>query len=102
MAIVTLERLIGDITGKTVKELEKVRKGEKIEAVCGEHEFAVVPTAPTLSCRGVFDRWVPARSEGYGGLVEFKQRLKAAWGVLTGRYDAFDWSLTDDQMRAKK
>lgn len=46
--------------------------------------------------RGLLGRWVPAREESYGGLVTFKRRLRNAWGVLTGRYDAFSWDLLDD------
>lgn len=46
--------------------------------------------------RGLLGRWVPARELSYGGLVTFKRRLRNAWGVLTGRYDAFSWDLLDD------
>ena len=33
-------------------------------------------------------RWLPARHEGYPSL---RNRIRLAWGVLTGRYDALDW-----------
>lgn len=32
--------------------------------------------------------WVPARSHGY---YSFKTRIKLAWGVFTGKYDALRW-----------
>lgn len=35
-------------------------------------------------------RWVYARPLGYQGLC-LRQRLKLAWGVFTGRYDALYW-----------
>jgi hypothetical protein len=38
-------------------------------------------------------RWVPARAMAwqYSGVKELKNRLTLAWGVFTGKYDAFDW-----------
>lgn len=33
-------------------------------------------------------RWVPARPYPTGNTLE---RIKHAWGVLTGKYDALDW-----------
>lgn len=38
-------------------------------------------------------RWLPARPMGYQyyALRNFLNRLKLAWGVFTGKYDAFDW-----------
>lgn len=35
-------------------------------------------------------RWVPARSENYRA-DSLWTRLRLAWGVLIGRYDALDW-----------
>lgn len=35
-------------------------------------------------------RWVPARPMGLIGLC-LLMRLRLAWGVFTGRYDAMDW-----------
>ena len=35
--------------------------------------------------------WVPARPLGPMGLWGFKERLKDAWGVLNGKYEAFKW-----------
>lgn len=32
--------------------------------------------------------WVPARPLGY---PSFRNRVRLAWGVFTGRYDAFKW-----------
>ena len=34
--------------------------------------------------------WIPARPLGYQGLFIFK-RLKAAYNVFIGKYDALDW-----------
>lgn len=36
------------------------------------------------------DRWVPVRSLGYSGFYLLR-RLKLAWGVFTGKYDAVVW-----------
>lgn len=36
-------------------------------------------------------RWVPARQVYPGGWWELRDRLRAAWGVLTGRFDALWW-----------
>ena len=36
------------------------------------------------------NRWVPVRSLGYSGFYLFR-RLKLAWGVFTGKYDAVEW-----------
>ena len=33
--------------------------------------------------------WIPARPVHY--LDRWRNRVKWAWGVLTGRYDALDW-----------
>lgn len=33
-------------------------------------------------------KWVPARSVGFYSIW---YRLKAAWGVFTGKYDALQW-----------
>lgn len=35
--------------------------------------------------------WVPVRSENLYGMYLI-QRIKVAWGVFTGRYDALDWN----------
>ena len=35
-------------------------------------------------------RWVPARAINYK-LDRWRDRIKWAWGVLIGRYDALDW-----------
>lgn len=35
-------------------------------------------------------QWTPARPLSYGGIGLFK-RIRLAWGVFTGRYDALDW-----------
>lgn len=34
--------------------------------------------------------WVPARPLNHQ-LEGWRQRIKDAWGVLTGKYDALDW-----------
>lgn len=102
MSIVTLEELMADVSGVTVKRREELSQGEPVKAFDEDREFALVPSSANLSCRGLFDRWVPARSYELDGWVGFKRRAKAAWGVLTGRYSALDWSLTDDPQGAKK
>lgn len=33
-------------------------------------------------------RWVPARPIGF---YSWRRRLRYAWGVFTGRYDALEW-----------
>jgi len=38
---------------------------------------------------------VPARPLSFGGLYEVKQRIKLAFYVMTGRYDALDWEDTE-------
>lgn len=35
-------------------------------------------------------RWLATRSLNYR-FEGWRSRLKAAWGVLRGKYDAFDW-----------
>jgi hypothetical protein len=37
--------------------------------------------------------WIPARPLGFQGL-SLKRRLKLAWGVFTGKYDAMYWEPT--------
>lgn len=93
---------MADVSGVTVKRIEDVRPGEPVKAYDDDREFALVPSSATLACRGLFDRWVPARSYELDGWAGFKRRVKAAWGVLTGRYSALDWSLTDDPQGAQK
>lgn len=39
---------------------------------------------------GPKDIWVPARPESLSGL-NLVQRLRVAWAVFTGKYDAVDW-----------
>ena len=40
--------------------------------------------------------WVPVRPENYKpDFTNLKSRIKDAWGVLTGRYDAIDWNVPD-------
>lgn len=36
-------------------------------------------------------KWVLARGLGWQGLC-FRRRLKLAWGVFTGKYDALRWN----------
>jgi len=38
-------------------------------------------------------RWVPLRSEGHR-FDRISDRIRWAYGVLVGRYDALDWSPT--------
>lgn len=40
--------------------------------------------------------WEPARSENFYGLY-LVQRLRIAWHVFTGRYDALDWKKNQNQ-----
>lgn len=93
---------MADVSGVTVKRREDLKPGELVRAMDDEREFVVVSSSANLACRGVFDRWVPARSHSLDGWEGFKRRAKAAWGVLTGRYSALDWSLTDDPQGAQK
>lgn len=37
--------------------------------------------------------WIPVRPLGFQG-ISLKRRLKLAWGVFTGRYDAVFWEPT--------
>ena len=40
--------------------------------------------------------WVPARPVAWQReYYPFIQRLKDAWGVLTGRYNAIDWEIPE-------
>lgn len=41
-------------------------------------------------------QWVPVRSESHT-VDSFLYRVKLAWGVFTGKYDALDWQ--EDQYR---
>ena len=41
-------------------------------------------------------KWIAARSVNYR-FDGWYSRLKQAWGVLIGRYDAFDWEDGDDR-----
>jgi hypothetical protein len=43
--------------------------------------------------------WIPCRPLGWQGIA-LRQRLKAAWGVFTGRYDAVTWVPTLRQVGA--
>lgn len=36
-------------------------------------------------------RYIPARPLDWGGIYGLRQRIKHAWGVLIGKYDALDW-----------
>lgn len=46
--------------------------------------------------RGRLRRWVPVRPLVEISSATIMGRLKAAWGVLTGRYDALHWKLDDE------
>jgi hypothetical protein len=37
------------------------------------------------------NRWIPARPLPYYGWWGVKTRIKCAWFVLIGKYDALDW-----------
>lgn len=36
-------------------------------------------------------KWIPARPLPYFGIYGLKMRIRNAWGVFSGRYDALDW-----------
>jgi hypothetical protein len=42
-------------------------------------------------CVNIKGKWEPARPKGLRGYAGFKQRVKSAWSVLTGKADAFTW-----------
>jgi hypothetical protein len=44
-----------------------------------------------ISAKGPLGIYHMARPMGFQGLC-IRQRLKLAWGVFTGRYDAVQWS----------
>lgn len=46
-------------------------------------------TTKTSPCGG-YEKWIPARPENYK-FDSISSRIKQAWGVLTGKYDALDW-----------
>ena len=48
---------------------------------------SVIKTTETTTCN-LNDKWVPCRP---GGFFSVWYRLKAAWGVFTGKYDALYW-----------
>jgi len=52
----------------------------------------VLRAAREVQCQLPDGRYVPARSEGWGGgLYGLRISLKAAWMVFTGRADALVW-----------
>lgn len=77
--LVTLEELFTGFTGK--------------EVIRTEHGFAQVLCPTSTGRRGALGRWLPVRAYTPYSLV---RRVKLAWGVLTGRYDAFSWEIKDD------
>jgi len=52
---------------------------------------------PSCSMQMPDGRYLPARPMGYqyAGLRNLRNRLKLAWNVFTGKYDAFDWEPTE-------
>lgn len=51
------------------------------------HVESVIDSAESTSTK-INGDWIPARPCGYCG---FFYRVKAAWGVFTGKYDALKW-----------
>ena len=50
--------------------------------------FSAIGGYWSAQCRLPDGRWVMARPIGYFSL---RSRLKLAWGVFTGKYDALQW-----------
>lgn len=48
--------------------------------------------------RGALKRFVPIRPPFEITRRTLGSRLRAAWGVLTGRYDALHWKLADEEV----
>lgn len=63
----------------------------KIEDIYGNESGSLAQHKVTRGGRTIA-RWLPARPYALDGLAGLKRRLKAAWGVVTGRYDALDWT----------
>lgn len=51
------------------------------------HTFTTLRSANDMQIETVHG-WVPARTFG---IPSFVNRIRLAWGVFTGRYDAFRW-----------
>ena len=49
---------------------------------------SVIESAQHVSCGLPDGRWVPLRSEGF---ASWRERVRAAWLVFTGRADALVW-----------
>jgi len=79
---ITLEQVYGWFRGSEATKVDGV--------------YRMVGVANVSQSRGVLGRWLPARPEPLGGLSGLCLRCKLAWGVLVGRYDAFDWSINDE------
>ena len=45
--------------------------------------------------------WIPSRPHGFK-MDSIRKRMKWAWGVLVGRYDAVDWQDVDIQQNYKR
>lgn len=104
--LVTLEDLYTGFTGRKVvrTDSEEFRdSGMLVEKQCGDFadvrevrkEFADIVSPTTSRQDGVLRRWLPVRPYELDDGWRWYRRLKLAWGVFTGRYDAFDWTLTD-------
>lgn len=77
--LVTLEQMFTQFTGK--------------EVIRTDHGFVQVSTPIDAERRGLLNRWLPVRPYS---IYRFTTRVRLAWGVLVGRYDAFSWEIKDE------
>lgn len=59
------------------------------DAIVGVERFESRGGSRTETCVEKYG-WIPARALNQS-MVPWYRRIGAAWGVLTGRYDALDW-----------
>lgn len=87
MALIKFDEFVGELTGRQVVFDHETQ------------EYVTVRVAQSCQQRGVLGRWLPVRGLECDCWRHRLQRLKHAWGVLVGRYDAFDWRAVDEETK---
>ena len=85
MALYNYDQMRGIITGKELLYDYETQ------------EYRDYEPGQSAQQRGVLGRWIPARPVECNCWRHRLQRLRHAWGVLVGRYDAYDWAPIDEE-----
>lgn len=77
---------VGMVRGKTARPNKLQSNGGGVPNVYAPEQFKDWDTSTSIDN----EHWVPARPMGWPGICFFK-RLKIAWKVFKGEYDALKW-----------